>query len=67
MLQQGEEVGWVSDMMGYTDIHTTLTKYARFIPRKQKRRAKFLTNRALGKAKNAHNLHSQKILKVESK
>ena len=44
MLQQGEEIGWVSQMMGHTDIHTTLTKYARFIPRETKKRAIFLNN-----------------------
>jgi len=42
MLQQGEEVGWISQMMGHTDIHTTLTKYARFVPRRERRRATFL-------------------------
>lgn len=60
MLQQGEEIGWVSEMMGHTDIHTTLTKYARFIPRKQKKRAKFLNNIDFGKSKSAQNLHSEK-------
>lgn len=42
MLQQGEEIAWISDMLGHTDIHTTLTKYARYIPRKEKRRAVFV-------------------------
>ena len=44
MLQQGEEIGWVSQMMSHTDINTTFTKYASFIPRKQKQRAKFINN-----------------------
>lgn len=59
MLQQGEEIGWVSDMMGHTDIHTTLSKYARFIPRKQTKRAKFLNNLEFGKSKSAQNLHTK--------
>ena len=42
MLQQAEEIAWVSQMMGHSDIHTTLTKYTRFIPRKNKKRATFL-------------------------
>ena len=42
MLQQGEEIGWVSHMMGHADIHTTLTKYAKYIPRKKKKRATFI-------------------------
>lgn len=44
MLQQGEEIAWVSMMLGHADIHTTLTKYARFIPRRDKKRAEFLEN-----------------------
>jgi len=42
MLQQGEEIPWVSAMMGHKDIHTTLTRYARYIPRERRRRAKFI-------------------------
>jgi len=44
MLQQGEEVGWISKMMGHTDIHTTLTKYTRFVPRREQKRAVFLND-----------------------
>ena len=44
MLQQGEEVAWISKMLGHADIHTTLTKYARYIPRKDIERAKFLSD-----------------------
>lgn len=60
MLQQNEEIGWVSEMMGHNDIHTTLTKYARFIPRQKKRRAKFLNNIDFGNTKSAQNLHNKK-------
>ncbi len=42
MLQQGEEIPWVSSMMGHKNIHTTLTRYARYIPRKRRDRAKFV-------------------------
>lgn len=61
MLQQGEEIGWVSQMMGHTDIHTTLTKYARFIPSKKKKRAAFLNNIDFGTGKSEQILHSSKI------
>ncbi|QFR49865.1 site-specific integrase [Sulfurimonas lithotrophica] len=60
MLQQREEIGWVSEMMGHTDIHTTLTKYARFIPRQNKKRAKFLNNIDFGSSKSAQKLHKEK-------
>ena len=60
MLQQGEEIGWVSEMMGHVDIHTALTKYARFIPRKKKKRAMFLNNVDFGRTKSTQNLHSEK-------
>jgi integrase len=42
MLQQGEELAWVSEMMGHTNINTTLAKYTRFMPRKSTKRALFL-------------------------
>jgi site-specific recombinase XerD len=42
MLQKGEELTWVSQMMGHTNIHTTLTKYTQLIPRKDRKRAEFL-------------------------
>jgi len=65
MLQQGEEIGWVSQMMGHTDIHTTLSKYARFIPNKKKRRAVFLNNIDFGVGKSAQNLHNIKGLTLK--
>ncbi len=67
MLQQGEEIAWVSQMMGHIDIHTTLTKYARYIPRKNTKRAKFLNNIDFGEAKSAQNLHSKKSLILEER
>ncbi|MGD9970936.1 MAG: tyrosine-type recombinase/integrase [Sulfuricurvum sp.] len=65
MLQQNEEIGWVSQMMGHTDIHTTLSKYARFIPRKQTKRAKFLNNLEFGREKTTQNLHTENKLMME--
>ena len=44
MIQQGEEIGWVSAMMGHKNIHVTLSKYARFIKRKEIKRATFLND-----------------------
>lgn len=61
MLQQAEEIGWVSQMMGHRDIHTTFTRYARFIPRKQKERAKFINNLKLGGEKSTQKLHTKNI------
>lgn len=60
MLQQGEEIGWVSQMMGHIDIHTTLSKYARFIPNKKKRRATFLNNIDFESNKSAQKVHTKK-------
>ncbi len=42
MIQKGEEIGWVSATMGHKNMNVTLSKYARFIPRKNKKRATFL-------------------------
>lgn len=44
MIQQGEEIPWVSMMMGHKDIHTTLTRYAKYIPRERRKRADFIEN-----------------------
>ena len=38
------QVAWVSYMLGHTDMHTTLTKYARYISRAKKKRATFMDN-----------------------
>ena len=43
MLQQNEDIAWISNMMGHADIHTTLTKYTKYIPRKNIKRASFLS------------------------
>lgn len=42
MLQQKEDIAWISKMMGHTNIHTTLIKYARYIPIENEKRASFL-------------------------
>ena len=42
MIQQGEEIGWVSMMLGHKNIGITLSKYARFIKRRETQRAEFL-------------------------
>jgi len=42
MIQQGEEIGWVSTTMGHKKMNVTLSKYARFIRRKKKKRATFI-------------------------
>lgn len=42
MIQRGEEIAWVSKMMGHANIGITLEKYARYIPRKDVKRAVFL-------------------------
>ena len=42
MIQNNEEIAWVSYMLGHANIQITLEKYARYIPSKKKKRAKFL-------------------------
>ena len=42
MLQQKEDIAWISKMMGHTNIHTTFVKYARYIPMQNEKKSKFL-------------------------
>jgi integrase len=44
MIQQGEEIAWVSKMLGHADISVTLTKYTDYLPREDIERASFLSN-----------------------
>jgi len=38
----GEDILWVSNMLGHTDSTMTLSKYARYIKRENKKRGQFL-------------------------
>ena len=42
MLENGEDILWVSNMLGHTDSTMTLSKYARYIKRESKKRGQFL-------------------------
>lgn len=42
MIENNEDILWVSNMLGHTDSTMTLSKYARYIQRKDKKRAIFL-------------------------
>ena len=42
MLENGEDILWVSNMLGHTDSTMTLSKYARYTKRENKKRGQFL-------------------------
>jgi integrase len=42
MISQGEDILWVSHMLGHTNTEMTLRKYAKYIKNEKKRRAIFL-------------------------
>ncbi|WP_305870585.1 site-specific integrase [Helicobacter pylori] len=42
MLSQGEEAMWVSKTLGHKDLNTTYKTYSHYIPKQDKKRAKFL-------------------------
>jgi len=42
MLENGEDILWVSNMVGHTDSTMTLSRYAQYITRDDKKRAMFL-------------------------
>lgn len=47
MLENGEDILWVSNMLGHTDSTMTLSRYARYIKRDDKKRATFLENKSV--------------------
>ena len=42
MLENGEDILWVSNMLGHTDWTMTLSRYARYVKRKERKRGQFL-------------------------
>lgn len=42
MIENGEDILWVSNMLGHTTAKITLERYIRYIKRKDKHRARFL-------------------------
>jgi len=44
MISHGEDIVWVSRMLGHTNVRITLEVYTKFIPNQQKERAVFLNN-----------------------
>jgi integrase len=42
MLENGEDILWLSNMLGHTDSSMTLSKYAHYVKRKEKKRGQFL-------------------------
>ena len=47
MLENNEDILWVSNMLGHTDSTMTLSKYARYVKRDEKKRARFLDNKSV--------------------
>lgn len=45
MLENGEDILWISNMLGHTDSTMTLSRYAKYIKRDEKKRASFLEKR----------------------
>jgi len=42
MLENGEDILWLSNMLGHTDSSMTLSKYAHYVKQKNKKRGEFL-------------------------
>lgn len=47
MISNGEDILWVSNMLGHKDSTTTLEKYARYIKQEKRSRGCFFTNTKL--------------------
>lgn len=46
MLENGEDILWVSNMLGHIDSTMTLSRYARYIKRDDVRRATFIEDKS---------------------
>jgi integrase len=44
MIENGEDILWVANMLGHTDIKMTLDRYAQYVKRDDKKRAQFLNS-----------------------
>jgi len=42
MLENGEDILWISNMLGHTDSSMTLSKYTHYVKKKEKKRGEFL-------------------------
>jgi len=42
MLENGEDILWLSNMLGHTDSTMTLIKYTHYVKREEKKRGQFL-------------------------
>ena len=42
MLENGEDILWLSNMLGHTDSSMTLSKYTHYMKKKDKKRGQFL-------------------------
>ncbi|MDD2905094.1 MAG: tyrosine-type recombinase/integrase [Sulfurimonas sp.] len=47
MLENGEDILWVSNMLGHTDSTMTLSRYTRYIKQDDKKRAAFLESKSV--------------------
>ncbi|MDQ1244002.1 MAG: hypothetical protein QG565_342 [Campylobacterota bacterium] len=45
MLENGEDILWISNMLGHTDSTMTLSRYAKYIKRDERKRATFLESK----------------------
>lgn len=57
MISKGEDILWVSQTLGHSNVQTTLTKYAKFIKSDETKRASFLDSVSFNEnncTKNAH-------------
>ncbi|MDQ7043504.1 MAG: hypothetical protein Q9M34_08275 [Sulfurimonas sp.] len=53
MLQKGEELAWVSNvMLGHSELATTLKFYAKHIPDDNRKRAAFLDDECINSVQN---------------
>lgn len=61
MISKGEDILWVSKMLGHSNMQTTLTRYAKFIKSDKTKRATFLENFYTEIAQNAQIKQSSTI------
>lgn len=57
MISHGEDIVWVSRMLGHANVRITLEVYTKFIPNQEKERATFLNNIQVKNCNNTANIN----------
>lgn len=64
MISKGEDILWVSQTLGHSNVQTTLTKYAKFIKSDETKRASFLDSVSFNEIECSKNAQHKNLKKI---